>query len=674
MQPTQDNSTQQLRAIAGITAVIILFLHTYYYCYQALAGWGLTHPLIDRIVGGLARGGHLRHPTQTKILALAALAITTLGIQHPVPTKTIRRLITRTLTGTILYFLSDPLLDLDVPASNAAALYLVTTFTGLTLLYISIKAISSTLYWRHNNDIFNRINESFPQEERLLKNPYSINLKAQYTFRNQVRDSYINLVEIFRGTLVMGTPGSGKTRYIFRQLIQQSLANGMALFVYDLKYDDLTKLTYNTLEQIKKQPRPPGAPLLPTFYSINFTDFSRSHRLNAIPPESLEDISDAAECSRTILYALNKRWIQRQGDFFVESAVNFFTANIWFLRLYADGRYCTLPHLIELLQTPYNKLFSILQSYPSILTLVGSFVTAYGNGTMDQLQGQIDSAKIPLSALASPHIYYLLSANDFSLDLNNPQHPKVICIGSNPQKQFVYGAIVSLYVSQMVKLVNRKGGVPCHILLDEFPSFYAGGIDTTLAQARSNKVAITLGIQDLSQLRAAYGRDQADALFNLPGNLICSQVSGDSASLVSQRFGKIQQEKSTISTNSRDSSTSQSHQLDLAVPPSKISNLSSGEFVGITADNPNQKIQLKGFHCQVRIDQKAIQREEASYQPLPDIRPVTKDLEEYNFRQIKEEVLQMVEARLTYMQQTPALTPFIIAPNLGLNRRRQSPP
>jgi type IV secretory pathway TraG/TraD family ATPase VirD4 len=319
-----------------------------------------------------------------------------------------------------------------------------------------------------------------------------------------------------------------------------------------------------------------------------------------------------------------------------------------------------LAHLVELLQTDFPRLFSILRSVPEVETLISPFVSAYLNQSVDQLQGQVDSARIALSILASPHLYYLLSANDFTLDLNNSLAPKIICIGSNPQKQHVYGAIISLYVTRMLKLVNRKGGVPCHLFFDEFPSFFAYGIDLTLAQARSNKVAITLGIQTIEQLRAVYGRDHADTLFNLPANLICSQVSGDSARLVSERFGKILQEKNTISTNSRDSSTSQTQQLDLAMPASKIATLSSGEFVGITADSPTQPMQLKAFHSHILIDDKAIAQEASAWQPLPEVRPVTPEIVESNFRQIKKDVGKIVSDRLTHMAQNAELARLII--------------
>lgn len=668
MQQTNPNTFRDLRTAAAITGILLLGFHFYYYCYQALAAAGIAHPIVDRFVLGLAHAGLFRHRALSKGLSLLLLVGTTIGTPTPTQIKSRRRLFFALLAGSGLYFGSDLVLMAEAAPATLALLYIGTTLAGLLLSYSGIKALIGLITWPHSA-VFNAYNESFPQEERLIKAPQSIHLKAQYNFRHQKRNSIINLSQIYRGTLVMGSAGSGKTRYVFRQLIQQSLANSMCLFVYDLKYDDLTRLTWNTFQREKHR-----FPVTPQFYSVNFDDFSKSHRCNPLDPASLDDIADAAECARTILLALNKRFIQLQGDFFVESAIAFFTANIWFLKLYEDGRYCTLAHLIELLQTDFAKLFSILRSEPTVETQISPFVSAYLHGSIEQLQGQVDSARIALSTLASPHLYYLISANEFTLDINNPQAPKIVCVGSNAQKQHVYGAVVSLYMTRMLKLVNRKGGLPCHLLYDEFTSCFPYGIDLALAQARSNKVAITLGIQTIEQLRAVYGRDHADTLFNLPANLICSQVSGDSARLVSERFGKILQEKNTVSTNSRDSSTSQTQQLDLAMPASKIATLSSGEFVGITADSPSQPMALKAFHSHILIDDKAIEQEEAAWQPLPEIRTVTPEIIDYNFRLIKQQVRTLVDARLAFMAKTPALASLIIQKKGGPGKQRRQTP
>lgn len=667
MQPSNYNSFREIRLMAGIVGFVILFLHLYYYCYGAFVAWNFSPVFLDRITANLAHSGMFNHRATSKLIAFFAFALTLIGSHAAGQIPSRKKLLWIIPCGATLYLASDLILNISMDARMATIIYIVVMASGLSLLYSSAKTLVGLLYWRFSSDIFNRFNESFPQEERLLKNPYSINIKARYTFRNQVRDSYINLIDVFRGTLVMGVPGSGKTRYVIRQMIQQSLENGMMLFVFDLKYDSLTRLTYNTLEKVRSTLK-----IQPKFYCVNFDDLNRSHRCNPLDPHNMTDISDANEAARTLLYAINKKWIHMQGEFFPDSAVSFVSAAIWFLKQYQNGKFCTLPHLIELIQADFYKLFSVLRSYPDLQTLVGTFISALNDGTLDQLQGQVATARIALAGLSSPQIYYLLSGNDFTLDLNNPKDPKVICIGSNPQKQFVYGAVISLYVSRMLKLVNKAGCLPCHLFFDEFSSFYCHGIHVTLAQARENKVAVTMGIQDLSQLRMEYGRDHADALFNLPANRLSSQVSGDSARLMSEQFGKILQQKSTVSVNSRDSSTSQSLSLDLSVPPSKISSLSSGEFVGITADTPSQPIQLKGVHARILVDNAALAKEQAGYVANPEVRSITRANVEFTYQQIKKEVLDLLDDRLAYMMSKPELAALIITKQGGNNRLKKS--
>lgn len=668
MQPTNRNFYREIRLMGGAIAIALLVMHFYYFCYAAFDRLRLTGEFADRLVGNFVKSGILRHRAPSKLAVFLFAALTLIG--HPSSGRPLRgkRSLLHCLVGILLYFGSDALLTITADPRIITTIYMAITITGLSLLYISAQHLAGNLHWRFSGDIFNRYNESFPQEERWLTGPFVFHLKARYTFRNQTRDGVINLLDIFRGTLIMGVPGSGKTRHVFRPLIQQSLDLGMAALVYDLKYDDLTRLTYNSLNGASK-----SSNNLSTFYNFNFDDLNRSHRCNPLDPQSLEDVSDAMEVARTILYALNRKWIGQQGDFFVESAISFTAANIWFLRRYENGRYCTLPHLVELIQGDFYRLFSVLRSFPELETVMEVFTSALKDNTLEQLQGQVATARISLASLTSARLYYLLSGNDFTLDINNPEAPKVIGLGSNPQKQFVYGAVISLIVARLLKVVNRKGGIACHIFLDEFTSFYAHGIHTTLSQARSNKVAVTLGIQDLSQLRMEYGREHADAIFNLPANIICGQVTGDSARLVSERFGKILQEKNSLNTTSRDTSTGQSYQLDLAVPPSKISNLSSGEFVGVTADTPAQPIQLKGFHSRIPADNLAIKKEEATWAPLPEIRTVTPDVIDFNFRQIKEDTREVIETRLAFMSKTPNMAHLIVTKSKAYKGQKKSP-
>jgi hypothetical protein len=461
-------------------------------------------------------------------------------------------------------------------------------------------------------------------------------LPAIYYLKGKARKSWINIINPFRGTLIGGSPGSGKSYFVIRHIITQHIQKGFSMLIYDFKYDDLTKIAYNALLQHGHLYK-----VKPTQYVINLEQIM--HRANPLEPETMLDITDAIDASRTIMLGLNREWIKKQGDFFVESPINFITAIMWFLRKYQDGRFCTLPHVIELAQVDYKELFEVLLQEPEIEVLINPFISAWQNEAYEQLEGQVASAKISLARLSSPQLYYVLSGNDFSLDINNPDEPKIVCLANNPQKSQVNGAVLSLYINRINKLVNQKNRQKCSMIFDEFPTIYFIGIDNLIATARSNKVAVTLAVQDYSQLKKDYGRDQAEVIMNIVGNIICGQVTGDTAKQLSERFGKINQQKESVSINSQDTSVSRSTQLDFAIPASKIAGLSSGEFVGMVADDPTNKISLKVFHNEIQNDHDSIRKEELSYQPIPTVRDIDQAEVLRNYQQIKNDIKAIVQ-------------------------------
>jgi len=665
-----DQGVAQLRTMMKGLCVVLLLLHFYYFCYGCFATMHWTFPIVDRVVGNLSKSGFFQRPYATKAAAMAfwlfSLFIGNSG--NALYQKNKRTIVSLLIGGLMLYFGSGILVDGANYTNNMATVYLVVSTAGFILAVHAAGYIASSFVIRFSRSVFNEENESFPQQETLIENEYSVSLPARYRFRNRYRSSYINNINVFRGTAVWGSAGAGKTYFIIRHYITQFIQKKFTLFVFDFKFDDLTKIAYNALLKYEN-----NYPVKPAFYVIDFDHLEQSNRCNPLDPASMNDLSDAAEASRTILLALNREWIMRQGDFWVESAISFITANMWFLRKYENGKYCTLPHLIELIQCDYSKLFSVLRSYPEIETLISPFVSLFLSDTMDTLESQAASARIALTSLSSPTIYYVLSGNEFTLDINNPEAPKLVCMGSNPQKQQTYGAVLSLYITRMIKLVNKKGQLPCGIVLDELSTVYFPGLANLLATARSNKVAVIYGAQSLSLIRASYGRDQADVLFDLPGNVFFGQSNNETARAASESLGKILQPQQSYSTNSRDNTISQSQHLDLAVPPSKITGLSSGEFVGFMADNPDQKVKLKGFHCEIINDHEAIHKEDASNKGLPQKRILGATTVQENFLGIKEDVKKLVNFQLSVMQANPLLSSKIIVKNDDLKKQRKRP-
>lgn len=651
---------QGLRKILDMTrmiSIVLLALHCYYYCYGAFDRWQLTTTLTDRLLDNIQQTGLFNNFTTSKGLALGFLFISLLGAKGRKNEKlNHKKAAAFIVLGLLIYFLSYWCLQAHFEPSTNALLYMGVASTGFIMVLTGGTLLSRVIQGKLNSkDIFNKENETFPQEERLIENEFSINLPARYNLKGRWRRSWINIPNPFRALLVLGSPGSGKSYFVIRHVITQHIRKGFTMFVYDFKFDDLSKIAYNTWLKHKHV-----YPVPPEFYAINFDDLSRSHRCNPLEPSTMTDITDAAESARTILMGLNREWIKRQGDFFVESPINFLSAVIWFLRRYRDGEYCTLPHVIELMQIDYDTLFSVLRTEKEIEVLINPFITAYLNDAMEQLEGQIAAAKVAMARLSSPQLYYILSGNDFTLDINNPAEPKIICVGNNPQKIQIYGAVLSLYVTRLVKLVNRKGMQKSSLVFDEFPTIYLNNMDSLIATARSNKVATTLGVQDFSQLRKDYGKEQADVIMNITGNIISGQVTGDTAKQLSERFGKIMQDRSSYSINSTDTSISRSKQLESAIPPSKIAALSSGEFVGMVADNPDQKIALKAFHSEILNDHETLKNEQENYEEIPFLKKLDYAIIQRNYLQIKHDVQDLVQSQMQLLLSDPGMTHLLI--------------
>jgi hypothetical protein len=651
---------QGLRKILDMTrlmSMLVLGIHFYYYCYKAFEQWKLTADISDRLLKNINKTGLFTHFNNAKFIALGLLIISLFGARGRKDEKiNYRNAFAYIITGLLIYFFSYFSLFIPAPEENIAIIYMLVTVAGYILILTGGTLLSRIIRQKLNNkDIFNKENETFPQEERLLENEYSINLPAQYNLKGKVRKSWINIINPFRSLLVLGSPGAGKSYFIIRHVITQHIRKGFAMFVYDFKFDDLSIIAYNHYLKCRHLYKVP-----PKFYAINFEDLSRTHRCNPLDKENMLDITDASESARTILMGLNREWIRRQGDFFVESPINFLTAIIWFLRRYNDGEFCTLPHVIELMQTEYDKLFTILKTEREIQALINPFVSAYVNDVMEQLEGQIAAAKISMARLSSPQLYYVLSGNDFTLDINNPEAPKVVCMGNNPQKIQVYGAVLSLYISRLIKTVNKKGKQKSSLIFDEFPTIYLNNMDSLIATARSNRVATTLGVQDFSQLKKDYGKDQADVIMNITGNIISGQVTGETAKQLSERFGKIMQDRTSLSINRTDTSVSHSKQLDTAIPASKIAALSAGEFVGMVADDPGQKIELKAFHGAILNDHDALQHEQTGYKAIPVVREVTPAMIQRNYTQIRQEVEDLVNAEMERIMGDPALAGSVL--------------
>ena len=599
-----------LRALAKImdflraVSIILVVMNVYWFCYEAISLGGVNIGVVDKILMNFDRTAGLFHSIlYTKLFAVLLLALSCLGTKGVKGEKITWQKIWAVLAaGFVLFFLNWWILALPLPVEAVAALYILTIGTGYVCLMMGGLWMSRLLKHNLMDDVFNNENESFMQETRLIESEYSVNLPTRFYYKKRWNNGWINVVNPFRASIVLGTPGSGKSYAVVNSFIKQQIEKGFSMYVYDFK----------------------------------------------------EDITDAYESAYTIMLNLNKSWVQKQGDFFVESPIILFASIIWYLKIYQNGKYCTFPHAIEFLNRRYEDIFPILTSYPELENYLSPFMDAWLGGAAEQLMGQIASAKIPLSRMISPQLYWVMSDSEFTLDINNPEEPKILCVGNNPDRQNIYGAALGLYNSRIVKLINKKGMLKSSVIIDELPTIYFKGLDNLIATARSNKVAVCLGFQDFSQLVRDYGDKEAKVVMNTVGNIFSGQVVGETAKTLSERFGKVLQKRQSISINRQDVSTSINTQMDALIPPSKISGLTQGMFVGSVSDNFNERIEQKIFHCEIVVDAEKVKREEKAYKKIPVITDFTdedgndcmKETVQANYRRIKEEVKQIVKDEL----------------------------
>lgn len=653
MREDRKNLNSQLEMLlwAGLAC---LGIHLYVELYTFFSGMGLSSSLSDTILGKFTKSNLFSTPWTMKLLGgacIGAYGATNRGVKSvDLKTTTVVRAL---LIGLALYVGSTLILRdnskwllgfMDVPALSVV--YMVLTIAGMLYLIKGTQGINRLLDFSPEKDKFNRENETFPQEERLLENEYSVNIPTEYDYKGKRRQGWLNISAVFRALLVMGSAGSGKSYGIINTVIRRHISKGMAVYVYDYKYPTLSLVAYNAVLKHHKQ-LPEGM----KFYNINFDDPRKSHRCNPLHPGYMPNIQNAIETSRSVLMNLNRNWIQKRGEYFVESPINYVAALIWFLRTYDEGQYCTFPHLIELVSRNYRELLPIMMDHPDLGPLVAPFASAQQGGAMDQLEGQISSAQIGLARLSSPALYWVLSANDFMLDINNKKEPKILCLGNNQALEDTYGAALGLINFRVMTEINQPNRHASSLVVDELPTIYFKGIAKLIQTARSNKVAVTIGLQDFSQLELDYGQKEAESIKNTCGNIISGQVFDKTAEVMQNRLGKSVQRKEGINIQSEDTSKNISTELNWMVPASKMGMLTQGWMVGVVADNVGQESDKKAFHARIAIDKAEFEAEQKAKE-LPNFSTFAEDdkalnqLTQENYVRIKEDIAQLVADEL----------------------------
>ncbi len=449
-----------------------------------------------------------------------------------------------------------------------------------------------------DDDPFNNENETFRQMEKRVDTPYSVNIPYDYRYKGKVRKGWINFVNLFRALLIIGTPGSGKSFALIEEIIEQFIEKGFTLLIYDFKFDTLSKITYNYWR--RKKERLQGAKSdelanMPEFYTLSFDNIEKSHRCNPIDPYLMQNQTDAADAATIIMKNLNRDWI-KQTDFFAKSAISFVSGLIWYLKIKSEEsgkNICTLPHVITLSTVNIEYLLEIMMQEVEVRSLMVPFKDAMERQAGQQLAGQTASAQISLSMLANKEIYYIMTGNDFRLDINNPKKPKIVCIQNNPDRSEIYAAPIGLYINKILQVVNKPGGRPLGLILDELPTVFIMGLRKIIDTGRSHYVATILGVQSITQLIADYGRELAEVIFDNCSNVFSGAAKGETARRISEIFGRIHQEKKSKAVSNNDTTVNFSTILSELLPKSKITSMSTGYFGGIVADTFEHPIEQK---------------------------------------------------------------------------------
>lgn len=623
-------SIDMIIIFAYMVCLCFLFLDFYGSYPVFFAGRGLRFHFLDRVVLWLYGASSLfRSSLFIRFISLVLFSLASFGISVKKKPESDQepKIYAVVLGAGALVFVLIPLFGVQLIPN------FVLTLVAFIVFIWGLIYLRRHLNYYGTKDEFNEKNLLFKQEKKAKKNPYSVNFRTD--------NGVVSVVNPFRATMVLGTPGSGKSYSVIEEYIRQHIQKKFTMLVYDFKFPSLAKETYAFFEYYKK-----NYDVEPNFTVVSLDDIERSNFINPLNPKIMRKAADAIEASQTVLYNLNKEWITNK-DFFAQSAISYFACCIFFLKIYDGGRFCTLPHAIALASCSDEKVFRIFSRYKELKFFLAPFADALEKQAFEQLAGQTASARIPLSQLATKELFWVMGNNVFpelnvSLGINDPESPTILVLANSPATQTTNSPALGLIATQLLKEINTQGRQPCSVIIDELPTMYFMGLDNLIATARSNKISTTIGMQDLEQLKRDYGDKVADTIFNIVGNIFSGSVRSETASKLQEVFGKKKQKLKNVSLDIATTSYSINENLEYAIPVSTISQLSQGEFVGLVSDNFGQEIDRKIFRGKIKVDKK---RTDQVDRPIPVVidEEDLQGLLDGNFNRIVEEIDIIVE-------------------------------
>ncbi|MFD1771365.1 type IV secretion system DNA-binding domain-containing protein [Sphingobacterium suaedae] len=526
--------------------------------------------------------------------------------------------------------------------------YVTSAFLGIMLVHMAMDNISKLLKSNLGKDRWNVEEESFMQPLTPIDTPYSVNIPSVFYYNRKIHHGFITLQNLFRGCLVLGVPGSGKSFGVIMPIIRQMIAKSFTMCLYDLKYPDLGKIAYYHHLLAKQN----GKCQEYGFHVVNLNCPERSRRVNPLKSTYVTTLADASETAEALVEALKKGDKSGGSDqFFTQSAVNFLASCIYFFSRYEQGRYSSLPHVLAFLNLSYDEIFSTLFSNAELASLLSPFLSAYKAKAFDQLEGQIGTLRIFISRLATKETFWVFGGDDFELQISNPRHPSVLVLANDPSTQSTNSACLSVVLNRVTKLINTKGNLPVGLIVDEAPSLYIHRVEVLVAQARSNLSAVVLGVQELPMLRQQYGKEAAETIISIMGNVLSGSVrSKETLEWLERLFGRVKQVGESLSVDRSKTSLSLSEKLEPLVPAGKIASLRAGEMVGILAADAagqfNGKYNPPVVNCRISLNMQAIKTEEEGYRELPIYYDFGGNKEKIlfdNFNRIKSEVQHVVK-------------------------------
>jgi hypothetical protein len=518
-----------------------------------------------------------------------------------------------------LWFYGHPGLAVAYDLNWYDITYIACAVSGTVLTHIAMDNVSKMISSGLGKDQWNVEQESFMQPAQACLTPYSVNIPTLFYYRKKVRHGWINIDNIFRGTLLIGTPGSGKSYGVVNPFIRQLIAKEFTLCLYDFKFSDLAQVAWYHYQLARQQ----GKCRDYKFYVINLNEVERSCRINPFRPEYLRTLADASETAEALVEALKKGDKSSGSDqFFTQSAVNFLAACVYFFSRYESGKYSSLPHVLAFLNLSYEEIFNTLFSEPELSSLLSPFATAYRNRAFEQLEGQIGTLKIFISRMATKETFWVFSGDDFNLKISDPANPAMMVLANDPNTQNINSACYSVVLNRLTRLINSKGNLPSALILDEVPTLFVHRIENLIATARSNKVAVLMGLQELPQFQQQYGKETAATITAVVGNILSGSARNkETLEWLERLFGKVKQTGESLSIDRNKTSMSLNEKLEPLIPAGKIASLKAGEVVGLLAGEPSDefsgKYETSAVNCKINLDNKAIEKEINAYRQMP---------------------------------------------------------